>query len=208
MKSEHCQAVVLSALDYGETDRIVTLFTLEHGRLRAFAKSARKSRKRFGGGLEPGNRLDVTLGLKVDGLSRLERGDATSGCATTRDQLESLALTMYCCELVDALTPEGHPLPRLYRLLCALLDYLNLAAANQSDRRFFEINLLNILGYRPQTDDKRLHSLQDCLRTGKFGLVHLSDEALTYGGRILDTAIASNTVRPLKSLTFLTDVLK
>ncbi|MGD0586852.1 MAG: DNA repair protein RecO, partial [Oryzomonas sp.] len=59
-------------------------------------------------------------------------------------------------EVVEAMTPEGHPLPRLYRLLAAYLDRLEKEPAAAEDRRFFEINLLNILGYRP--------SLESCSR--------------------------------------------
>ena len=41
-------AIVLRTVDYGEADRVVTLFTREHGKLSALARGARKSVKRFG----------------------------------------------------------------------------------------------------------------------------------------------------------------
>lgn len=208
MTKETCQAIVLSCLDYGETDRVVGLFTLEHGRLKGFAKSARASRKRFGGLLEPGNRLEVTLAVKEEGLSRLERVEPFHGGGIPRDCLESLALALYGCELVELLTPEGQPYPRLFRLLCALLEHLAGTHASLSDRRFFEINLLNILGYRPPLEDERLRPLQNCLRTGKFGGATLPEEALLHGGRLLDAAIAGHAAKAPKSLGFLTDLLK
>ncbi len=206
MKSEQCQAIILSTMDYGESDRIVSLFSLELGRIKAFAKAARASRKRFGGSLEPGNRLELTLQVKQDGLSRLDRVEATRSHPGLRSNLESLSLALYGCELVEALTPEGHPLPRLYRLLTALLEHLDRGTSSEADRRFFEINLLNILGYRPPLESDALRPLQNCLRTGKFGLVSFGDDELTIAGRLLDRAISSHTTRPLNTLAFLQDL--
>jgi len=206
MKSEQCQAIVLSTLDYGESDRIVSLFSLELGRIKAFAKGARASRKRFGGMLEPANRLELTLQLRHDGLSRLERVEATHCHPGLRSSLDALALALYGCELVEALTPEGHPLPRLYRLLTTLLEHLDQGTPSEADRRFFEINLLNILGYRPPLETDALRPLQNCLRTGRFGLVNFRDDELAMAARLLDNAISSHTTRPLQTLAFLQDL--
>lgn len=206
MKSEHCQAIILSTLDYGESDRIISLFSLEQGRIRAFAKAARASRKRFGGMLEPGNRLELTLQVKDQGLSRLERVESAVCHPGLRDSLENLALALYGCELVEALTPEGLPLPRLYRLLVALLEHLDSGEATQADRRFFEINLLNILGYRPPLEESGLRPLHNCLRTGKFGLVSFSEAEMAAAAQLVDRSISSHTTRPLHSLAFLQDV--
>ena len=206
MRSEQCQAIILSSTDYGESDRIITLFSLEHGRLKAFAKGARASRRRFGGMLEQANRLELTLQLKQDGLSRLEQVETAHCHPGLRSNLDALALALYGCELVEALTPEGHPLPRLFRLLTALLDYLDQGTATQADRRFYEINLLNILGYRPPLESDALRPLQNCLRTGTFGLVSFRDDELAMAGRLLDNAISSHTTRPLHTRAFLQDL--
>jgi len=155
MQSEKLQAIVLSSLDYGESDRIVSLFSLEHGRVKAFARGARNSRKRFGPALEPFARIDVQARLK-EGLSTLQQADIISIYPAIRGDLERIAHALYACELVDAITPEGHPIPRLYRLLTAYLDRLETEPAIEADRRFYEINVLNILGYRP--------SLESCSR--------------------------------------------
>ena len=77
MQSEKLQAYVLSSLDYGDNDRIVSLFSLEHGRIKAFARGARKSRKRFGPALEPFARITIQARLK-DGLSSLQQADMES----------------------------------------------------------------------------------------------------------------------------------
>lgn len=206
MTPEHCQAIILSTHNYGDSDRIVSLFTLEYGHIRGFAKSARASRKRFGGLLETANRLELTLTLKEDGLSRIERVELAICYLKLRQQLESLALALYACELVEVLTPEGHPFPRLFRLLCALLEHLDQAVGSVSDRRFFEINLLNILGYRPLLDEPLLKPLADCLKTGTFNKASFSANELSAAGRLLDREINGHCPRPLKSRSFLEDL--
>lgn len=151
MHAEKLRAFVLSSLDYSDKDRIVSLFTLEHGRIRAFARGARNSRKRFGAALEPFARITVETRVK-DGLSSLLQAEIDSIYPAIRSDLNRIAHALYACELVEVITPEGHPLPRLYRLMAAYLDHVEAEAALESGRRFFEINLLNILGYRPSLD--------------------------------------------------------
>lgn len=161
MHQEKLQAFVLFSSDYGESDRIVSLFTLEHGRIRGFARGARNSRKRFGPALESFARIDLQL-VRKDGLSSLRQADLITLYTGIRADLGGIAHALYACELVDSITAEGQPLPRLYRLLAAYLERLDSGAVDEADRRMFEINLLNILGYRPL--------LEKCSRCGSdFG---------------------------------------
>ncbi|HIJ81115.1 MAG TPA: DNA repair protein RecO [Desulfuromonadales bacterium] len=151
MLPEKLQAIVLSSTKYGESDRIVTLFTLEHGRLKGFARGACNSRKRFGPALETFARIDVQL-LRKEGLSSLRGADIIQLYSGIRSELHGIAYALYACELVECLTPEAHPLPRLYRLLTAYFEHIDVGTGGEVGRRFFEINLLNILGYRPSLD--------------------------------------------------------
>jgi len=189
MHGEQLQAIVLSTLDYGDSDRIASLFTLEHGRVKAFARAARKSRKRFGPALESFARINAQVRIK-DGLSGLQQAEIISVYSGIRSDLGRIAHALYACELVEVMTPEGHPLPRLYRLLAAWLDRLETTAADDGDRRFFEINLLNILGYRP--------ALENCGRCGApFG----AGGALLAHGYEPVCRACSATGRPLAAAT-------
>lgn len=161
MRSEKLQAFVLSTVDYGERDRIVSLFTLEHGLIKGFARGARNSHKRFGAALELLARIEIHARLK-EGLSTLQQADVISVYPAIRGNLYAIALGLYSAELIELITPEGHPLPRLFRLFSAWLDRLEtsmkMETSLKNERRFFEINLLNILGYRP--------SIEGCSRCG------------------------------------------
>lgn len=148
MQTCRCDAVVLGTMDYREADKIVTLFTLEHGKLKGIASGAKRSVRRFGGALELFARLQIELGLQ-EGLCRIHTADIVTVFPRIREDLLKIGLAGYACELTDALLPEGLCNPRLFRLLTACLEHLDRSPAAPSDRRFFEINFLNVLGYRP-----------------------------------------------------------
>ena len=167
MESVACEAVVIGTMEYREADRIVALFTLEHGKVRGLARGAKRSVRRFGGALELFARLRLRLILR-EGLSTLQEAEIVTVYPHIRGELPRIALAGYACELVDLLLPEALPNPRLYRLLTAYLEHLDQAPAEPADRRFFEMNLLNILGYCPQ--------LAECRRCGV---------PLAAGGRLL-----------------------
>jgi DNA repair protein RecO (recombination protein O) len=157
MLTHECEAVVLAAMDYGETDRIVTLFTREHGKVRAIARHGKKSVKRFSGALEIFAHLRLQLVLK-EGLSSLRNTDIVTVFPHIRDDLLKISYAGYACEVIDRLLPEAMCNPRLFRLLVSYLEQLESAPSCPDDRRFFEINLLNILGYRI--------SLEQCSQCG------------------------------------------
>ena len=151
MQPCRCEAVVLGMMDYRESDKIVTLFTLEHGKLKGLARGAKRSVRRFGGALELFARLQVELVLK-EGLAHIHLADIVTVFPGIRADLGKIGHAGYACELADHLLPEGLRNPRLFRLLTAYLEQLDDCSAAPSDRRFFELNLLNILGYRPELD--------------------------------------------------------
>ena len=157
MQTNECEAIVLAAMDYGESDRIVTLFTREHGKVRAIARHGKKSVKRFSGALEIFARLRLHLFLK-EGLSSLRTTDIVTIFPHIRQDLLKIGYAGYACEVVDRFLPEAMYSPRLFRLLLSYLEQLDTFPSSADDRRFFELNLLNILGYRL--------SLEQCCRCG------------------------------------------
>lgn len=166
MKIASDDAIVIGLMDYRETDRLITLFTREHGRISGVARGARKSVKRFGGSLELFARLTASF-IPHDALATIREVDLVTIYPGIRATLGGIAHAGYAAELVAALTPERYPNQRVFRLLTAYLEQLDRTAASPADRHFFEINLLNILGYRPELD-----SCTDCgadlARSGGF----------------------------------------
>ena len=206
MATVTCQAIVLSTRPYGDNDFIVSLFTLEHGRVKGFAKGARSSKRRFSGALMAGRRLDLSLVLNEHGLSRLIQVEHQYPVTGPHNDLYTLALLLYLCELVEALTPEGQPIPRLFRLFALLLEYTRDYPLDCSIRCFFEINLLNILGYGPDLSGQAPTPLHRCLNTSKFGSITFETREHEDARTLLDSCFAAIIPYRLKSSLFLESV--
>lgn len=148
MKSLTDEAIVVGMMDYREVDKIIHLYTKEHGRISGIARGARSSIRRFGGVFELFARLTVNF-LPADDLVTIREAEVETIYPGIRKAFERIAYAGYSAELVSAITPEKLANKRVFRLLNSYLERLDLYPADPSDRHFFEINLLNILGYRP-----------------------------------------------------------
>ena len=146
-------AIVLRTVDYGEADRVVTLFTRDAGKLSALARGARKSVKRFGAAL---GLFGVGEAVLVDKpnveLSALERFDGARGFPALMTDVAKVAHGGYACEVVRELIPPRQPEPEIFELLVTFFAALEAAPARAETLRIFELRLLDALGLRPQLE--------------------------------------------------------
>ncbi len=144
------EAVILNSFDYGESDRILTFYTLEHGKIKGIAKGARRSKRRFVGNLEPASiiRLIFFHSEKSD-LARVEDATLVEGFHALKADIDLLSHGCYFVELASEMTREGVALPGVYRLLAEFLGALDAGAPAGPLARFFEVKLLSMLGYLP-----------------------------------------------------------
>jgi DNA repair protein RecO (recombination protein O) len=157
------EGIVLRTQRLGEADRIITLFTRDHGRIRAVAKGVRKTGSRFGSRLEPFGRVDVQLyeGRTLDTVTQVETLDA-HGPRLTGDYGSWTAGTAML-EATERLTPvEGEPTLPQYVLLVGALRTL-VARTHDSGLVLdaFILRSLAIAGWSP--------SFADCARCGQKG---------------------------------------
>ncbi|MGC3998761.1 MAG: DNA repair protein RecO [Anaeromyxobacter sp.] len=144
---------VLRAVDYGESDRVITLLTREQGKVSAFARGARASRKRFGGALEPFTLL--TAEARSRGGSDLLGLDSVSverGFGGIRADLARIACAGYAAELARELLRDHEPHPELFDLLGGYLALLDGAPARPAALRAFELWALRAAGLMPRLD--------------------------------------------------------
>jgi DNA repair protein RecO (recombination protein O) len=118
------EAVVLRTWPVQESDLIVSLFTRDYGRLRGVAKAALKSRKRFGGALEP---MTVTRAWFAERprqeLVRLDQLEIIrSPLSEPVDHTRMAVLSLYA-EVIDEALPERDPQETVFRLLASVLDH-------------------------------------------------------------------------------------
>jgi DNA repair protein RecO (recombination protein O) len=147
------EAVVLRTVDHGESDRVVTLLARGHGRVGAFARGARASKKRFAGALEPFTLLQVELvGRRGSDLWRLESASVERSFHGIRDDLARIACAAYAVELARELTRDDQPHDDLLDLLVDYLGRLEGAAAAPAMLRAFELGALAAAGFQPRLD--------------------------------------------------------
>lgn len=143
------EALVLSTVDYGEADRIVTLFTRDRGRVSAFAAGARKSKKRFAGALEAGTHLKAQLVERRGDTFRLDGADIVQSFHRLRDDLPRIARLLYCLELVRELTRDHEPHVGLFDQLRDYLTKLDSKEAGPTSLLLFELDALAKAGFMP-----------------------------------------------------------
>jgi DNA repair protein RecO (recombination protein O) len=143
------EAVVLRRSDLGEADRILTLFARGYGKIRAVAKGVRKPASRKGGHVELFSRVDLLLaqGRSLEVVSQAEMLDAF---VALRQDLERTVYAAHFVELVDAFTEESDQHDDLYDLLVSGLGWLCSTADLRRTARYYELRLLDVVGYRPQ----------------------------------------------------------
>lgn len=143
-------ALILRTVDYGESDRIVTFFTRELGKVSAFARAARKSQKRFGGALEPFNRLAIRYRDRRGELLSLASAEIDRSRSRITSGLDRIARAAYVTELTSESTREREPLPELFDLLDAGLEVLaGEPEVSGGWLAAFELKVLALAGYRP-----------------------------------------------------------
>ena len=144
-------AIVLTRFDYGEADRIMTLFTPAYGKLKAIAKGVRRTKSRLGGSLEPLAELRVALarGRTFDVVTQVQVNHAW---LRLRDSLESTATAWYLAELADRSLEERHEAEGLYALLRHAYELLDAGMAPGRVARWYEMHLADELGVRPEVD--------------------------------------------------------
>jgi DNA repair protein RecO (recombination protein O) len=147
------EAVVLRTVDHGESDRVVTLLARGHGRVAAFARGARASKRRFAGALEPFTLLSVELvGRTGSDLWRLESASVQRSFHGIRDDLARIACAAYAVELARELTRDEAPHDDLLDLLVDYLGRLELAPAAPAMLRAYELAALAAAGFQPRLD--------------------------------------------------------
>jgi DNA repair protein RecO (recombination protein O) len=143
------EAVVLRHSDWGEADRMLWLFTREMGKVRAVAKGVRKLRSRKAGHLEPFTRASLMLARGRD-ILLVTQAESVDAYISLREDLPMLGYTSYVVEVLDRFTYEEGENQSLYRLLVDTLSRLAGGHPPEMVVRYFEVRLLDLLGFRPQ----------------------------------------------------------
>jgi len=151
MPLKQSRAFVLRTYAVAEADRVCVLFSGEEGKVRAWARGARKPRSRYGGALDIGNEVEAGWyereGRELVHLDRCEL--VTSALPLARDPVRAAALG-YLSRLVDTFAPDREADPRLFRLICACRDALLDDLSAELVVAYFEAWPLRLSGLYPR----------------------------------------------------------
>jgi len=149
VRSQRVEAIVLRHVDWGEADRLLWLFTRQLGKVQVVAKGVRKPRSRKAGHLEPFTRVELLLAHGRD-LPIVTQAEAKDAYLALREDLVRMGYASYVIELLDRFTYEEGENVALFRLLAETLSRLNDETQPAFAVRYYEVRLLDLVGFRPQ----------------------------------------------------------
>ncbi|WP_338470285.1 DNA repair protein RecO [Niallia sp. XMNu-256] len=148
---QKCEGIILRSTDYGETNKIVTLFTREWGKYGVMANGAKKPKSRLAAITQP-----FTYGLfliqKTRGMGSLQQGEIISSLRSIKEDIFLTAYASFIVELTDKGLEENKSNPFLFELLLQSLTYLNEGYDPDIIKNIYEIKMLSVLGLHPTLD--------------------------------------------------------
>jgi DNA repair protein RecO (recombination protein O) len=142
-------AIVLKRYSFEEADRILTLFTPDHGKLRVIAKGVRKITSRKSGHVELFTYANLLI-ARGRNLDIVTQAETINPFRALREDLSRITYAFYVGELVDRFTQDADENRPLFDLLLSTLDVLGTTNDLQRVTRYFELRLLDTVGYRPE----------------------------------------------------------
>jgi DNA repair protein RecO (recombination protein O) len=193
-------AVVLRVHKLGEADRIVTLLTRRHGKVRAVGKGVRRTSSKFGARLEPGSHIDVQLYSKHDpddvlvvnrGLDIVNQTESLGAYgAQLANDYPAWTAASAICETAERLTEEGEPALRLYLMLIGALRALT-EREHDPDLVLdaFLLRAMSTAGWEP--------ALLECAKCGELG-PHAAFNVAA-GGSVCENCRPAGSTRPARA---------
>lgn len=148
-RSRKVEGIILRRQRSGEADRLLTVFTRELGKIRVVAHGVRKVQSRKAGHLEPFMQTSMVLAQGREWWV-ITQAETINAFYALRAELEMTGYAAYVIELMDKFTYEDGPNPPLYRLVLETLQHLEAGDPLFVVSHFYEIRLLDLMGFRPQ----------------------------------------------------------
>lgn len=145
---QKCEGIVIRTTDYGETNKIITIYTREWGKIGVMARGAKK----------PNSRLSSITQLfthgyflvqRGSGLGSLQQGEIATSLRSIGEDIFLTAYASYIVELTDKCTEEKKPNPFHFELLLQTLNYMNEGYEPDILMNIYEMKMLNVMGLYP-----------------------------------------------------------
>jgi DNA repair protein RecO (recombination protein O) len=143
------EAIIIKKTRLGEADRILTMYTPHLGKIQAVAKGVRQPKSKMSGHLELLTYSMVSL-ARGRNLATVTGSQTINGFLDIKSDLELTSYALYIIELVNQFTEDGIEDYPLFKMLVDALEKLSTEKNRELVLRYFEVQLLDNLGYRPQ----------------------------------------------------------
>lgn len=139
------EGVILKKRNFGEADRLLTIYTRDYGKLTVLARGVRRPRSKKAGHLELGNwcKFFIAKGKNIDLISEVETKKAFGIADFNEEHTNKI---YHLLELINALTAENQKNPQVFNLLVEFLKKTREADFNLIASAF-KVKLLTILGF-------------------------------------------------------------
>ena len=143
------EGIVLREVKYGESDKILTIFSRNHGKIQAIAKGVRKPKSTLISSTQVFCYSNFVL-FKGKSFYHINQGEVISSFYKLREDLMKLAYGTFIIELTEAAIMEEESNEKLFELLLKTLKVLNQQKENYLKLTLgFQIKFISFIGYRP-----------------------------------------------------------
>src|SRR6202142_2614281 len=211
MALKESEAIVLRTYPLREADLLVTLFTRTEGKVRGVARSAKKSKRRFGGALEPLTYVRVFYeDRERQELARLDSCEVLESPLATEVGYPRAVALAHVAELLDELLPDREANDAAFRLALSVIAGLR-GADVWLPVTYFELWMPRLMGYLPDLGECMVcgrslngsraffHALTDglmCADDKRLASSEISGESRTLAGQMLRAPVGNFTAAP------------
>ena len=148
-RSYSTEGIVLARRNYSEADRILSIFTKDHGRVGVLAKGVRKPSSKKRGHLEIFSHVRFSA-IKGRGIDLISEAEIIDNFTQVRANLKKVSLAYYFMEVVGRTTHENETHEEVFRLIIEYLNKLKNEKELKKLRLNFVLELLTTLGFWPK----------------------------------------------------------
>ncbi|MDF2854398.1 MAG: recombination protein RecO [Neobacillus sp.] len=145
---QKCEGIIIRTTDYGETNKIITLYTREWGKIGVMARGAKKPKSRLSSITQLFTH-GYFLVQRGTGLGTVQQGEMITSFRSIGEDIFLTAYASYIVELTDKCTEDKKANPFHFELLFQTLNYMNEGFEPDILMNIYEMKMLNVLGMNP-----------------------------------------------------------
>jgi DNA repair protein RecO (recombination protein O) len=151
MKSYSAQGIIIKRTNFGEADKIITLYSPDRGKFSLLARGVRKLTSKRAGSLELFNRVKISAVTGRGHLDTLTEVSLFQSYTPWRRHLGRVNIAYQLCEVIDKLLPDSQSHPNIYQILSLSLSQISELDNNwQNELNNWLLKILIDLGYWPE----------------------------------------------------------